>query len=179
MMAPMRTETDPAVRIPAWLAGVTAAAMAAGVAVGVVATDGPAPLKLVRAIFFAAAFAYAVISILDFWEHGRLERALGGHFFSTRAIPLFETVNHALTGAVVLAFLVLARRPPSTPEPRDWLTLVLPAAFLALGWRDELLYHRRRCAHREDIMHTVAHLAAGVMMCSFALSKMVGWSTTP
>ena len=72
-----------------------------------------------------------------------------------------------------------ARPWPALPvaEWRDWVALSLPAAFLLLGWRDELLYHRRRCAHREDIMHTVAHLAAGLMMCSFALSKMVGWST--
>lgn len=27
------------------------------------------------------------------------------------------------------------------------------------------------------MMHTVAHLAAGLMICSFALSKMVRWST--
>lgn len=179
MMAAMNTETDAAVRIPAWLVAVTATAMVAGAALGLLASDGPPPLKLIRAIFFAAAFAYATISILDFWEHGRLERELGGHFFTTRALPLGESINHVLTGATVVAFLVLARRPPLAPEARDWLTLCLPAAFLALGWRDELWYHRRRCAHREDIMHTVAHLAAGVMMCSFALSKMVGWSTSP
>lgn len=173
----MQTETDPAVRIPAWLALVVAGAMAAGVALGLLATDGPPLLKIVRAVFFASAFGYAAVSILDFWEHGRLEGELGGHFFTSRAIPLWESINHVATGATVIAFLLLARQPPSTPALRDWVTVLLPPTFLALGWRDELVYHRRRCKHREDIMHTVAHLAAGLMMCSFALSKMVGWST--
>lgn len=166
-----------ALRVPRWLGGLVAAAMAAGVAVGWATTRGPAPLVAIRCLFFVAAFAYLTVSLVDFWEHGRLERALGGGFFSTRALPFGESVNHALTTIAVVAFLALARRPGPIFAPRDWVMLAAPAAFLALGWRDELVYHRRRCAHREDIMHTVAHLAAGVMMCSFALSKMVSWGT--
>lgn len=170
--AAVRVLSD-ALRVPRWLALGLAAAMAAGVAVGVATTRGPAAAVLLRAVFFAAAFAYLTVSLVDFWEHGRLERALGGGFFSTRALPLGESVNHALTTLTVVAFLALARHPPPVLAARDWVMLAAPAAFLALGWRDELVYHRRRCAHREDLMHTVAHLAAGVMMCSFALSKMV------
>ena len=166
-----------ALRIPRWLGVTLAVALAVGAALGALASDGPLGHRLVRAVFFASAFAYLTISVVDFWEHGRLERALGGHFWSTRALPLGETINHALTSLAVIGFLLLARRPPPSVEPRDLVALMLPAVFLALGWRDELVYHRRRCAHREDIMHTTAHLAAGVMMCSFALSKMVGWST--
>jgi hypothetical protein len=179
-MQPKPTAELPAeLRIPRWLGVVLATAMATGVALGVLATAGAPALKLIRAIFFAGAFAYLTISIVDFWEHWRLERAVGGGLFTWRAMRLGETVNHALTTVAVVGFLVLARPPPPALAWRDWVALSLPAAFLLLGWRDELLYHRRRCAHREDIMHTVAHLAAGLMMCSFALSKMVGWSTNP
>jgi hypothetical protein len=168
-----RRELPEALRIPGWLGAVLLSAMVAGVALALVVTAGPPAFVMIRAIFFAAAFAYLTISIVDFWEHGRLERLLGGSFFSTRALPLGESVNHALTTVAVVGFLLLARRPPAVLEWRDWVALSLPALFLLLGWRDELVYHRRRCAHREDIMHTVAHLAAGTMMCAFALSRMV------
>jgi hypothetical protein len=164
-------------RIPRWLTAVLVSAMAAGVAFGVATTTAPPALKMIRAIFFAAAMAYLTISIVDFWEHWRLEREAGGGLVTWRAMRFGETVNHAFTTVAVVGFLVLARPPPPVLEWRDWVALSLPAAFLLLGWRDELIYHRRRCAHREDIMHTVAHLAAGLMICSFALSKMVGWST--
>jgi len=70
--------------------------------------------------------------------------------------------------------LTLARPLPPSLKMRDYLVLASPALFLVLGWRDELVYHRRRCVHREDIMHTVSHLAAGVMMCSFLTSKLLG-----
>jgi hypothetical protein len=181
MMANMQPKpTLPAdLRIPRWLGLTLAAAMATGVAVGVFATVGPAALKMIRAIFFAGAFGYLTVSIVDFWEHWRLERVAGGGLFTWRAMRFGETVNHAFTTVAVVGFLVLARRPPPVMEWRDWVALSLPAVFLLLGWRDELVYHRRRCVHREDIMHTVAHLAAGLMMCSFALSKMVGWQANP
>jgi hypothetical protein len=56
---------------------------------------------------------------------------------------------------------------------RDWFTISAPGIFLALGWRDELKFHRRRSAHREDLMHTVAHLAAGVMLASLYLWRFL------
>jgi hypothetical protein len=171
--AELRT-LPPELRVRRWLGALVAAAIAAGVALALVATRGPALLVAARALFFASAFAYLTVSIVDFSEHGRLERALGGQFFSTRAIPLGETINHVLTAISLAIFLALLRPTPLEPTARDWIAAGALVAFWALGWRDELVYHRRRAAHREDIMHTVAHLAAGVMLASFVLSKLVG-----
>src|SRR5260370_31062422 len=147
------------VRVPRWLGGVLATAMAAGVALGVFATAGAAALKLIRAISFAGAFAYLTISIVDFWEHWRLERAVGGGLFTWRAMRFGETVNPALPTVAVVGFLVLARPPPPALEWRGWVALSLPGAFLFLGWRAELLYHPPRCAPRSDIIPTHAHPA--------------------
>jgi hypothetical protein len=149
-------------------------AVAVGALLGFVAL-GPPPFRLMRGIFFAAAFAYLVLSLLDFWEHFRLERAATGRWWAMQVIPPGETLNHAATGLTVVALLVLARPLPSSLAPRDWFVLAAPALFLLLGWRDEVVYHRRRCAHREDLMHTTAHLAAGVMMCSFLASRLFPW----
>jgi hypothetical protein len=169
-----RAPPPPALRLPPLLVAAVALAIALGVLVGLWASAGASgPQRMLRAIFFASAFAYLVVSLLDFREHFRLERAATGRWWSTRVLPLGETLNHAATGLVVVAMLVLARPLPSPPQPRDWFVLAAPALFLALGWRDELVYHRRRCAHREDIMHTTAHLAAGVMMCSLLTSQLL------
>jgi hypothetical protein len=54
------------------------------------------------------------------------------------------------------------------------VTLFGPLAFLVLGWRDEIVYHRLRTAHREDIMHTTAHLAAGLMLASLYAMRFAG-----
>src|SRR5881227_2895141 len=83
-------------RIPRWLGLVLATAMTAGVALGLLATAGAPALKLIRAIFFAGAFAYLTISIVDFWEHWRLEREAGGGLLTWRAMRFGETVNHWL-----------------------------------------------------------------------------------
>ena len=116
-----------------------------------------------------------MLSLLDFWEHFRLEKAATGRWWSMTVLPLGETLNHSATGLVIISIFVLARPLPAALAPRDWLVVCAPAIFLALGWRDEVVYHRRRCAHREDIMHTVAHLAAGVMMCTYLSSKLFPW----
>ena len=147
--------------------------IAAGVALGLF-REGREP-ALVRASFFGSAFGYLGVSLFDFWEHFRLEKAATGRWWAATVVPIGETLNHTATGLVVIAFLVLARPLPSPIEPRDWFCLSAPVVFLALGWRDELVYHRRRAAHREDIMHTVAHLAAGAMLCSFALMRFRSW----
>jgi hypothetical protein len=160
-------------RVPLPVALGVPLAIAAGVALGIL-LDGPEP-KLVRASFFASAFAYLTVSLFDFWEHFRLEKAATGRWWSTTVLPLGETLNHAATSAVVIAFLALGRPLVSPLAPRDWFCLSAPLAFLALGWRDELVYHRKRCVHREDLMHTVAHLAAGAMMCSFGLLRFRAW----
>lgn len=62
-------------------------------------TTAPPALKMIRAIFFAAAMAYLTISIVDFWEHWRLEREAGGGLITWRAMRFGETVNHAFTSA--------------------------------------------------------------------------------
>jgi len=160
-------------RVPPAIAIGVPLAIAAGIALGLL-RDGREP-ALLRASFFGTAFAYFAVSLFDFWEHFRLEKAATGRWWSSTVVPIGETLNHTATGAVVVAFLVLARALPPVLEPRDWFCLSAPAAFLALGWRDELVYHRRRAAHREDIMHTVAHLAAGAMLCSFALMRFRSW----
>lgn len=152
-----------------------ALALLGGGALGAMASSGVAAYRLLRAIFFASAFAYLVLSLLDFWEHFRLEKAATGRYWTMTVLPPGETLNHAATGLVIVAIFVLARPLPPSLESRDWLVLMAPAIFLMLGWRDEMIYHRRRCAHREDIMHTVAHLAAGVMMCSYLSSRLMRW----
>src|SRR5262249_15458655 len=149
---------------PAVIAGVCVG-IAAGAALGF--SSGPPPHRILRAIFFASAFAYLVVSLFDFWEHFRLEKAATGKWWSMTVLPLGDTPNHPAPGLVIALLLMMARPLPPILEPRDWFVLSAPALFWLLGWRDELVYHRRRCAHREDLMHTVAHLSAGVMMCSF------------
>ena len=170
-----RARPEAALRPSLPLVAAVAVALAAGGAGGAALSVGPAPYRLLRAIFFASAFAYLVLSLLDFWEHFRLERAATGRWWSMTVLPPGETLNHTATGAVIVAMFVLARPLPALPAPRDWFVLTAPALFLALGWRDEVLYHRRRCAHREDIMHTVAHLAAGVMMCTYLSTRLFAW----
>ncbi len=170
-----RPPPDAALRPSTLLVAAVALAIVGGAVGGATLSVGNAPYRLMRAIFFAAAFAYLVVSLLDFWEHFRLERAATGRWWSMTVLPPGETLNHTATGAVIVALFVLARPLPSLPAARDWFVLASPAIFLALGWRDEVVYHRRRCAHREDIMHTVAHLAAGVMMCSYLSTRLFAW----
>jgi hypothetical protein len=176
-LLPFRARERPirALRVPAALVTGVAAAVVAGALLGALWSAGPPAYRALRAIFFASAFAYLVLSLLDFWEHFRLERAATGRWWSMTVLPVGETLNHAATAAVIVALFVLARPLPSPLAPRDWLVVSSPAIFLALGWRDEVVYHRRRCAHREDIMHTVAHLSAGVMMCSYLSTRLFAW----
>lgn len=163
------------VRIPSALGWGLALSALAGLAYGAWA-PGPLPFRVARAVMHGAGALYLAVSLVDFAEHFRLEKEASGRWLAWTAVPVGETVNHVLTVLVLLSFLVLARplRPPLAA--RDWWALVAPAAFLALGWRDELVYHRRRCAHREDIMHTTAHLAAGTMLTAFAVTRFVDWS---
>lgn len=160
----------PGLRIPAWLAALTVAAIAAGIALG--ALTGVGVGRSVRATFFGAGFAYLTTSLVDFWEHFRLENQVTGRYLAASAIPVGETVNHGLTILTLTGMFILARPLPPVLEPRDWFIIFAPAVFLTLGWRDELVYHRRRAKHREDIMHTVSHLAAGVMLSSFYVMRL-------
>ncbi len=125
-----------------------------------------------RAIFFAAAFAYLAVSSVDFWEHLRLEKVLTGRWLAFSAVPIAETVNHALTTSVLVLTFLLARPFPEVLAPRDWYVVAAPVLYLALGWVDELVYHRRRAVHREDLMHTVSHLAGGAMLTAFYAMRL-------
>jgi hypothetical protein len=161
-------------RVPRVVTAAVLMAILVGIVIGVVG-DGALGFRLVRASFFASSFGYLAVSLLDFWEHFRLEHEATGRWLAARVVPPGETANHVATIAVVVALLVLARPLRAPLGPRDLAVLLAPVAFLALGWRDELVYHRRRCAHREDIMHTVAHLAAGAMLSSFVAMRLVPW----
>jgi hypothetical protein len=143
--------------------------VALGLAVG-----EPVPLqRAARALFFGSAFAYLTTATVDFWEHLRLEKEATGRFLAWQAVPLGESLNHAGTTVILVAMLLLVRRPPPVLEARDWLCLAAPALFLALGWWDEVVYHRRRCEHREDLMHTVSHLAGGVMVTALYMMRLL------
>ena len=169
-----RPQPAEALRPSALIVIAFAVSLAGGAALGALA-GGSAQYRLVRATFFASAFSYLVLSLLDFWEHFRLEQEATGRWWSMTVLPLGESINHAATGAVMIAMFVLARKLPPVLAPRDWIVLASPVLFLLLGWHDEVSYHRRRCAHREDIMHTVAHLAAGVMMCTYLSTRLFVW----
>jgi hypothetical protein len=104
------------------------------------------------------------------------------HSIATRAglCASGGTANHLATISVLIATLLLARPlPRERLAPRDWFVLFAPGLFLALGWRDELVYHRRRAVHREDMMHTVAHLAAGAMLAGFYATRTIPWGGEP
>lgn len=161
--------------VPRWLALTVAISLIGGAVLGLSET-GPLPKQVVRAIFFASAFGYLTVSLLDFYEHFRLEKEATGRWLACAAIPIGETINHALTGATIAGAIILVRPLGEVMEPRDWFTIFAPLIFLGLGWRDELVYHRRRSQHREDIMHTVAHLAAGVMLGSLYVMRIVDWT---
>lgn len=132
--------------------------------------------RLARAAAAGSGAAYAIISYIDFREHFLLEKALTGKWWSTRALPLGETLNHAGSGLTLLLLLLLARPVVDAPTARDVVVFLLAPAFLLLGLRDEFVFHRRRSSHREDLMHTTAHLAGGALIASWLVLRVVDWS---
>jgi hypothetical protein len=169
----VRRRVPAELRIPAWLGVTLGGAVAVGPLLGLGTGDTSPPERVLRSVFFSAAFGYLVTSLVDFAEHFRLERAVTGRRLAAVVVPPGETLNHAATIATVVSALALVRPPRARPTARDLVVLAAPAAFLALGWRDELVYHRKRATHREDIMHTVAHLAAGVMWTALYGMRLV------
>ena len=160
--------------IRAPLALFVGAPIVAGLASGFRAERSPQK-RVVHATFLGSAMAYLTTSLLDFALHFRMERERSGRWLAFRVIPAGETANHLLTIATLVSILVLSRAPRRRPAARDWWSLAAPGAFLALGWRDEIVYHRRRSDHREDMLHTTAHLAAGVMLTSFTALRTACW----
>lgn len=152
------------------------AMVAAGIALGQLSEHASAAHGIARSVFFAAAFLYLYMSLVDFWEHFRIEKILTGRYLAATFVPIGESINHGLTTLTVIAIFVLARPLTGPLEPRDYVLLALPGVFLFFGIRDELIYHRRRSYHREDILHTISHLSSGVMMTAFYPSALIDWS---
>lgn len=162
-------------RVPIWLGSAVGSAVGAGALLGLGRPGASRPERLTRAVFFGAAFGYLGAALVDFAEHFRLEKAATGRYLAAVVVPPGETLNHAATIATIVAALAWLRPPATPPTLRDLALFAAPGLFLALGWRDELVYHRRRARHREDIMHTVSHLAAGVMWTAlYTLRLAVG-----
>ncbi len=171
-------ETPADVRIPSWVVALCVLAPAAGVAEGLTASAHAPAERFLRCVYPACAFLYLALSAVDFAEHFRLEKETTGRFTSMTAIPLGESLNHVGTLATIIAAIVLVRPLPPTSsalEARDLVVLGAPLAFLALGLRDEVVYHRKRAKHREDIMHTTAHLAAAVMWTTLYALRLTRW----
>lgn len=162
-------------RVPGWLYGVVGLSLLAGGYLGARDATHPGGQRLAHAVFLGAGLSYLAVSLVDFWEHWRLEKLVTGRYLGASVVPFGETLNHAATTLVLVSLLLLGRPLRLPLEPRDWWVLAAPGVFLLLGWRDELVFHRRRAQHREDIMHTLAHLAAGVMLVGFAASRLVDW----
>lgn len=160
--AERRASVPRGLRVPRWLGVTLAGAVATGPLLALATRRAPWPDRLARAVFFGSAFGYLTASLVDFAEHFRMEKALTGRYVAAVAVPPGETLNHAATIAIIVTALATARPLSPSPARQAW-TLAAPALFLALGWRDEFVYHRKRATHREDLMHTVSHLAAGVM----------------
>ncbi len=162
-------------RIAPWVTVATVAALAAGPLIGVARRRSPAAVRVLSSVLISSGLAYAVTVVLDSAEHFRLERAATGHWLRWKVVPLSESALHASILMVNASALMLARPPRRPLAPRDWWVLVAPAVFLALGWADELRYHRRRAPHREDIIHTTEHLAEGVMWTALYASRLPRW----
>lgn len=160
-------------RVRSWLAVAIGAATLGGIVQGaLMAASSPAE-RIARCVFLFGAYGDLTVSMVDFAEHYRLEKAVTGRYLTFVVVPLGESLNHVATVGVIVAMLVLGRPLPATPEWRDLLWIGAPALYLVLGWRDELVYHRRRASHREDLMHTVAHIAAAVMLAGFVATRLL------
>jgi hypothetical protein len=163
-------------RVPRPLALAIGGAIAGGQLLGALThRRRPAGYRVVRSIFFGSAFGYLATSLVDFWEHQRLEKEVTGEYFRWVAVPPGATANHLATIGNVISMLTLARPIRRRPSLRDLWVLAAPGLFMALGWRDELVYHRRRSTHREDIMHTTSHLAAAAMLASLYAMRLPRW----
>lgn len=165
----------PALRVPRPLVVALAVGVALAAALGA-SLDAHVMLeRFVRAAFFGSAAAFVIVVVVDFAEHFRLERELTGHALRWQVVPPGETVLHFAIGGTLASLFMLARPIDGDPGARDWLAVAAPLVFVALGWSDELYYHRRRAMQREHILHTVSHLAAAATLVSFAALRFTDW----
>lgn len=162
-------------RLPGWFVAVLTASMAAGLITGWMSGAASPLLRFANGAFHASLYGYIVVSFLDAWEHFRLEHHVTGRWIGWTVVPFGESLLHAAIVGTLVATLELARPITSAVALRDWFVLGAPLLFLALGWADELIYHRRRALHREDILHTISHLAAGSMLVSLFVAHVVDW----
>ncbi len=133
------------------------------------------PQGLARTGLAVSLVAYLGVSLLDLAEHFRLEREVSGRWLGWQAVPLGESCVHVAVTGVLLAAFALARPLLAQPTLRDAFVLASPLLFLALGWWDELAYHRRRATHREDILHTLSHLAGGALLAFLLIGRLLPW----
>lgn len=84
-------------------------------------------------------------------------------------------VHEAIVTTIIL-FAYLARPLSFSLGLIDWFLILAPVPFLTLGFADEIVYHRRRALHRENILHTVSHIVAAAMLASIVAARMIDWS---
>ncbi len=157
------TRLDPALRIPRWLGLLLGGAVALGPLVASAGRAASPAVRALRGILATSAAGYVICTGLDTAEHFRLEKELTGRHLRWKAVPLDESLLHAGIILDVLAVVATARRPRRMVRRRDRLTLLAPAAFLAIGWLDEVVYHRRRVPIREEMIHATQHVSEGMM----------------
>lgn len=125
-----------------------------------------ASLRLARRVFAASAFAYASLVFLDLAEHLRLEKEETGRYLRWKVVTPGETANHVMAVGITVAYLALLRPAGPRLRARDAFVLTAPVVLLALGWVDELIFHRRRVRPREALLHGLLHLAGSATLVS-------------
>lgn len=164
----VRTLT-PDLKVPPALWTTLAAASAVGFVVGLAYAESLNRATWAFACFCASIASYLVVVGLDLREHLRLEKFVTGRWIAWQVVPLGESILHSGIVSCLLGTLILSFWGPTLgPIP----LLIATVGFFALGWCDELIYHRRRALHREDILHTVSHLAGGAVFATLLLSNM-------
>ncbi len=131
--------------------------------------------RLAEAGLGFSALVYAGAVLADLAEHFRLERRTSGRWFGWRAVTPGETAVHLAIGSLLFGLFWLARPLPAAPVLRDVFVVAAPLGILALGWLDELGFHRRRVEHREHLMHTTSHLALGSCVVFLLWARVYPW----
>jgi hypothetical protein len=159
------------VAIPGWLGGSLAALVGLAAGIGLLSRKSW-PERLSRASFFASGLAYLGVTLVDIAEHLRLEKEATGSYFSAVAVPRAESYTHlAFFTAQGLCLKMAQLQGRSLRAPKT-LRFAAPLLLLGSGWIDELIFHRRRTQHREDIIHTAAHVANAAMLASFTALQL-------